>query len=166
MYPLPRAHKEEIQPLDPQQVPRFLEAAKTDRLYPLYVLAFDNGMRQGELFGLQWPDFDFDGGSVQVQRSLKEIKGKLRLKDVKTAKARRRIDLSPFTLSVLHEHRKRMLAEGHAAGPVFCDTQGGWLRKSNFQRNSFKPILKRAELLDVAFTTYATPALPSCFWQT
>jgi integrase len=149
--PRPKAQKEEIRPLDLQQVTLFLEAAKSDRLYPLYVLALDSGMRQGELFGLQWPDFDFESGSVQVQRSLEEIKGKLRLKDVKTAKARRRIDLSPFALGVLHEHRKAMLAEGRAAGPVFCDTRGGWLRKSNFARGSFKPALERAGLPDTRF---------------
>jgi integrase len=46
------------------------------------------------------------------------------------------------------EHRKAMLAEGNyrADAPVFCDTRGGWLRKSNVLRRSFRPILKRAGL--------------------
>lgn len=149
--PKPKVQKEEIHPLDIGQVPIFLEATRKDRLHPLYVLALDSGMRQGELFALQWPDVDFDAGSVQVQRSLEEIDGYLRLKDVKTGKSRRRIDLSPFTLNVLHEHRKRMLTEGHAGGPVFCDTEGKWLRKSNVTRRSFKPILKQATLPDIRF---------------
>ena len=36
----------------------------------------------------------------------------------------------------LADHRRRMLAEGKdvKAGPVFVDTRGGFLRKSNFQR--------------------------------
>jgi hypothetical protein len=48
----------------------------------------------------------------------------------------------------LAEHRKRMLAEGHCASdrPVFCDTDGGYLRLSNLHKNSFKPILARAGL--------------------
>ncbi|HTK75455.1 MAG TPA: site-specific integrase, partial [Gemmataceae bacterium] len=29
-------------------------------------------------------------------------------------------------------------------GPVFCDTFGGWLRKSNFLRNVFRPLIRRA----------------------
>jgi integrase len=49
-------------------------------------------------------------------------------------------------LAALHEHRKRMLAEGHLAGPVFSDTQGGYLRNSNLRQNSFRPILRRAGL--------------------
>jgi integrase len=51
-------------------------------------------MRQGELFGLQWPDIDFEAGSVYVQRTLEEIKGRFKLKELKTTKSKRRIDLS------------------------------------------------------------------------
>jgi integrase len=151
--PKPKPHKEEIRPLGPMQLGQFLAAAESDRLSALYVLALDSGMRQGELFALHWSDVDFDGCAVQVTRSLEEIKGKLRLKDVKTAKARRRIDLSPGTMAVMNEHRQRMLAEGHnvKAGIVFCDTNGSFLRKSNVARNSFYPILERASLPDVRF---------------
>ena len=51
-------------------------------------------------------------------------------------------------MAVLADHRKAMLAEGHDVkdGPVFCDTQGGWLRKANVLHRSFRPILKRAGL--------------------
>src|SRR5262249_35598545 len=34
------------------------------------------------------------------------------------------------------------------SGPVFVDTQGGWLRKSNMQRRSFDRILAKASLPD------------------
>jgi integrase len=36
-------------------------------------------------------------------------------------------------------------------GPVFCDTTGGWLRKSNFMRKVHKPLLKKANLPAVRF---------------
>ena len=83
---------------------------------------------------------------MQVRHSLEEIKGKLRLKEVKTKKGRRRIKLAPTTLEVLHNHRKAMVAEGNcrADGPIFCDQNGTWLRKSNVVRRSFQKILKRA----------------------
>jgi integrase len=150
---LPRAPKKEMQPLNGEQTKAFIEAAAMDRLAAMYVVAVDSGMRQGELFGLQWSDVDFDTGSLQVQRSLEEIRGQLRLKDVKTAKARRRIPLSGFALDALNEHRRKMLAEGRdlKTGPVFCDSDGGWLRKSNVQRRSFRPILKRAKVPAIRF---------------
>jgi integrase len=150
---LPKVTREEIQPLDPEQMGRFLVASEPDRLHALYVLALDSGMRQGELFGLHWPEIDFGSRSVYVKQSLGEIDGVLTLKEVKTKHARRRIDLSPDTLDVLNAHRQQMLAEGRdvKSGPVFVDTQGGFLRKTNLQRNSFKAILKRGQLPDVRF---------------
>jgi integrase len=45
-----------------------------------------------------------------------------------------------------------MLADGLASSEwIFCDTCGGQLRRSNVIRNSFKPILKRAQLRNIRF---------------
>jgi integrase len=142
----PKAARPTIQVLDPDQTAAFLEAAHSDRLYPLYLTALDSGARPGELSALLWPDVDFESGFISITKSLEEIGGVLRVKEVKTAKSRRRIDLSAGTLSALAEHRKAMLAAGSINGPVFCDTRGGYLRQSNLRKNSFKPILKRASL--------------------
>jgi integrase len=142
----PKAVRREFQVLAPDEVTRFLAAAQTDRLYALYVLALDAGMRPGELFALTWPDVDFDKGHVMVSKSLEEIAGRLRVKDVKTKKGRRRIDLASFTIDALNAHRRRMLAAGHVSGPVFPNTQGGHLRLTDVRESSFKPILERAKL--------------------
>jgi integrase len=144
----PKPRKAEVQVWDRGQVLRFLDAARGDRLYALYVLALDTGMRQGELFALRWADFDFGAGAVLVQRSLEEINGRLRVKETKSARGRRRIDLSRFALAALHEHRKRMLADGHAEAPVFCDLEGGWLRKGNVLRRSYWKVIEAANRLD------------------
>jgi integrase len=144
----PKHTPPEMQVLDLDQVQRFLAEAKADRLFALYALLLDSGAREGEAFGLRWPDVDWAGNAVQVVRALEEYKGELRLKELKTKKSRRRVALSAFAMEALSEHRKAMLAEGNyqADGPIFCDTQGGWLRKSNVLRRSFRPILKRAGL--------------------
>jgi integrase len=147
--PLPKSEKKEIRVLEPAQVDLFLGAAEKDRLYALFVLAIDSGMRQGELFALRWSDINFEIGLISVQRSLENIGEMLRVKETKSRMGRRLIELAPFTVHVLHEHRKRMLAEGHAFAPVFCDTRGGYLRKSNFARDSFVPILKWAQGLAI-----------------
>ncbi len=149
--PKPRPAKKEMHVWDHDQTTRFLEAARNDRLHALYVLAVASGMRQGELFALDWSDVDFDASAVMVRRTLEEIQGKLRLKEPKTAQSRRRIELPKFALDALHDHRKQMLAEGHAGAPVFCDTDGGYWRKSNCTRRSFKPLMRCAELPSVRF---------------
>jgi|SRR5579859_947897 len=42
-----------------EEARRYLEVARTHRLYALYVLALYTGMRQGELLGLQYEDIDW-----------------------------------------------------------------------------------------------------------
>jgi integrase len=142
----PKHKPAEMQVLDPDQVARFLAAAREDRLYAFYAVALDSAAREGELFALTWADVDFAAGAVSITKTLEETKGQLLVKDVKTRKSRRRVPLSGFTMEALAGHRKAMLAEGHyrPEAPVFCDTAGGYLRKSNLLRRSFRPILTRA----------------------
>jgi integrase len=78
-------------------------------------------------------------------------KGLLRLAEPKTATSRRRIDLPKIAVAALRRHRRRMLAAGHLGGHVFCDTDGGPIRKSNLIRRSFKPLLVEANLPDIRF---------------
>jgi integrase len=45
-----------------------------------------------------------------------------------------------------------MLAEGQASNPrLFCDTRGGWLRRSHFHAQWFKPLLAKAGLPNIRF---------------
>jgi integrase len=139
----PRPGRKEMQVWSKIQVDVFLREAEADRLHALYVVAIASGMREGELFGLEWSDIDFAAAALSVNRTLEEIGGELRTKEPKTAKSRRRIDLPRFAVEALQDHRKAMLAEGHAAGRVFCDQKGGYLRVSNVRRRSFLAIIGR-----------------------
>lgn len=142
----PKVEDPEVEVFSPADVSRFLTEARTDRLYPLYAFALDAGTRPGESFALRWSDLDFDGGRVSVLRSLEEIGGQLRVKDLKTSHSRRSIRLSAPTLAVLNGHRKEALAKGWMDRPVFADTDGGHLRNGNVTKRSFQPILARAGL--------------------
>lgn len=144
----PKVAKKEMRCLDARQARAFLDACGIDRLSALYDLELDAGLRPGELFALHWPDVDFAEGAIQVRRSLEDINGKLRLKATKTEKSRRRIVLTGRTVVSLLRHKERMAAEHRdvLAGPVFVDTDGGFLRLPNLRTNSFLRILKRADL--------------------
>jgi integrase len=143
-----KAPKQEMRPLDQDEARRLLEAARRERLYALFVLALDAGMRPGELFGLHWDAVDLLAGTVAVRWSLEEIGGKARLKVPKTAKSRRTIPVAPHTVKALAAHRARMKAEGRdvTVGPVFVNTEGGWLLQANFYRRCFLKVLARAKL--------------------
>jgi integrase len=149
----PKAGKADIHPLDLDGVRTFLAAVEHDRFHALYVLALDSGMRQGELYGLHWPEVDFTTGIVTVKQSLEEKNGRLRLKKPKTESSRRSIRVSSATMEALNAHRQRQLADGsyRADGPVFCNRRGGLLHKSNVYTLSFYPAVKRAGLAGLRF---------------
>lgn len=160
----PRPDKKEMKVWTKAQTAAFLKAAETDRLYAMYVLAIATGLREGELFALEWTDVDFAGAAVTVQRTLEDIDGHIRVKEPKTRKSRRRVDLPQFAVDALHEHRKAMLAEGHSHCPVFCDTTGGYLRRQNILRRSLRPLVAKANKAaeETAAKTGAAPeVLPS-----
>jgi integrase len=124
----------------------FLNVARDNRLYGLFALAVGSGMRQGELLGLQWPDIDFDKGTLAVRRSLAQLKKEFVLKEPKSKRSRRIITLPRFVLDTLIQHRAKMLAEGQDVhgGTVFVTRNGTYIAKSNLIRHSFKPIIKAA----------------------
>lgn len=148
---VPRQASTDLRVLDPDQVTRFLAEAAADRYYALLVLWLDSGAREGELFALHWPDIDWKGSAVSITKALEEAAGRHQLKELKTEKSRRRVAIGPFAIAALAAHRTLMLAEGRdvQTGLVFCDTRGGFIRSSNFQRRHFDKLLTRAGLPDI-----------------
>src|SRR5215203_1343282 len=60
----PKPRKEEIRPLDRDQVRAFFDVVSGERLEPLYVLAITAGLRKGELLGLKWEDLDAEADTL------------------------------------------------------------------------------------------------------
>ena len=139
---MPRRTRKELKPLTAAQVQRFLDAAADDRLYALYYLAIHTGMRQGELLALRWDDIV--DGTIRVQRQLDAHTRKL--VPPKTRAARRPVTLSVGARAALKAHKARQRADGYSGPYVFVDIDGGLLRPSNYQRRSFKPLLKKAKI--------------------
>ena len=88
-----KPRKKEINLLTPEQARAFLEAARGDRYYALYVLAIHYGLRQGELLGLKWADLDLDTNTLQVRRTMSESRMGRIEEQPKNGKGRR-IELS------------------------------------------------------------------------
>ena len=149
----PKKTRTEFTSLTVDQAAAFLAAAGRHRLAALFVLALDAGMRPGEMYGLHWPQVDLEAGTVAVLRSLEEIAGVHKLKDVKTPKGRRTLALSALTVKALQRHREAMHKEGWdvQTGPVFVSHNGQWLRQSNVFRRVFRPLLARAGCPAVRF---------------
>lgn len=153
----PRVKRQEVKPLSPEQAKAFLEAARGDRLYALYVVALSLGLRQGELFGIRWENVDLDKGTLQVVAAIQRVGGRPQFVEPKSEKSRRTIALPRFVTETLREHKVRQLEERLVAGSrwqdwglVFTSTTGTPLEGSNLLK-SFKLILRRVGLPDMRF---------------
>jgi|SRR5215211_911631 len=109
----PRPRREEIRPLNREQVRILFKAAREDRLEALYVVAVTAGLRRGELQGLKWDDVDLSGvtGTLQVRRTLSEPRGGYIFEAPKSGKGRS-VRLTRKATASLREHRKRQLEGG------------------------------------------------------
>ncbi len=152
----PRPRREEIRPLDSEQVRSLFETTRGDRLEALYVVAVTTGMRREELQGLKWDDLDLEAGTLQVRRTLSEPKGGWIFEAPKSGKGRS-IRLTRRAISALREHRKRQLEERMQRaglwsdhGLVFPSAIGTPISGGNLSR-SFKALLQRAGLPAVRF---------------
>lgn len=77
----------------------------------IVVLGLCEGLRKGEVFGLDWEDVDLSRAELSVRRTYTVGKGGAHLTDPKTPRARRTIPVYSYALS-------RMLAWGPGEGPV------------------------------------------------
>jgi integrase len=150
----PRVPEYVAKTLTKEQCETLLQAAKGERLEALYVLAITTGLREGELFGLVWPNVNLKDSWLQVTHQLANHTGHPSLTELKTASSRRKIILPAVSVASLREHRQRALVGGtyyNAMELAFTDTNGKPLRKSNFLRRTFYPFLKRAGLPRIRF---------------
>jgi integrase len=100
------------------------------------------GMRQGELFGLQWEDIDFEGHQIHVRRALWHGQ----LGTPKSRRSRRAIDMPP----TLEEALQRLSTQKRSEF-VFCNERGTPIDADNFRHREFPPALRRAGLRPVRF---------------
>jgi integrase len=86
-----------------------------------------------------------------VQRTLIETSGRHTFGEPKTTRSRRRIDLPSYAVRALKAHHSRQPATPHPATLVFTDTLGKPIRRSNFIRRVWHPLLEAAKLPKVKF---------------
>ncbi len=152
---VPRYRAPEREPLTETQARALLEAARSDRFEALYVLALTTGARQGELFALRWRDLDVDKGELMIRRSLQDgANGAPIAGATKTRASRRRFALAPIALAALRAHRVRSRDDGLSSGDgdlIFAAENGEPIRRQNFLRRQFYPMLERAGLPKIHF---------------
>ncbi|MBA3823620.1 MAG: site-specific integrase [Ktedonobacterales bacterium] len=147
----PRRRHHEMIPLSKDQARALLTSVFGDKFEAVFVLALTTGMREGEIFGLSWPDVDLAKKSLVVRVGLKEAEKGRAIGKTKTTSSRRRIALSQNVVDALTRHRERQREEKTKAGElwdssfdlVFPNHFGRPLIPDNFVKRHFKPRLKQ-----------------------
>lgn len=84
----PVLEKFEINPWTIDEKNFFLQSIKEYRLYPLFLLALESGLRRGELLGLKWFDLDHEKNELAVLRSYNVLKGGAKFSEPKVGSKR------------------------------------------------------------------------------
>jgi integrase len=135
-----------------EQALAVLKASEGTRYHAMIVLALTTGARWGELAALTWGQVDLAGQTIFIDATLSEgLDGKLSRKAPKTEASVRVVDLPKVTVKALKAHRDALGADPDPEAYVFVDSEGGALRKSNFARRYYHPLLKKAEVPRVTF---------------
>ncbi len=131
----------------PDEIKVLLHVAQPYWFFVLVLVAFTCAMREGEIFALYWSQVDLKEGSVLVDRSLGEDwNGKPIRKEPKNKYSRRVLYVPPVTVAALRKLKEEQVNAGYLGPWVFRDEEGGPLRKSNFIRRLWKPLIDTAGL--------------------
>ena len=88
-----------------------------------------SGLRQGELFALQRKDYDSSTRKITVNKSKKELSGKITIGAPKTNASNRSVTLPPKIAQELEEHLKTY-TEPSATALIFATKQGSYVSKA------------------------------------
>ncbi|WP_374713531.1 tyrosine-type recombinase/integrase [Symbiobacterium terraclitae] len=144
--------------LDQDEILRFLQAAKTDRNYALYLMAITTGMRPGELLGLKWSHVDLEAKVAFVQQTQVWLdRSPHPIYDIPKSRAGiRSIPLSDAVVEALRQHGEAQMEERTLRGTeyrdnglVFCTRDGKALHPNNI-RKRVKQLFKKANISDAA----------------
>ena len=97
----------------------FLQRARNDRFFALWVLEATSGMRRCELAGARVDALNFDLGTLALEVTRVVIDGRVVESDGKTENAQRIVVLDPFTLALLKAHVEMINSERADFGPDY-----------------------------------------------
>lgn len=156
---LPSKKSREMKVLTPSEVVRFLNRAKEEGYYELFLLELGTGMRRREILALKWNDLNFITGELRIDKQITAMHGQLLISEPKTKASIRTIILPPSLLKILLDYKKNVESEWIFPSPLDSTKP----RNPSAVRKRLQLILERAGCPKVRFHdlrhTFATMAL-------
>jgi integrase len=123
----PRVRNNEGRALSVDQARRLLDQVRGTREEPLLTVMLAFGLRRGEALGLHWSALDWESATLKITHAVKrvrdrtetELRTRLMIGELKTARSRRTLFLTPELVELLRRHRARLAQERMAIGPAW-----------------------------------------------
>lgn len=139
------SEKEKMVILRPEEILALLDKAASQKDRVLFMAAALTGLREGELFGLQWGDIDWINYQIHVRRTYNHG----RFYEPKSNTSRRRVDLAPELVSELKKWK--LACPPSDKDLVFPTVAGTPENAPNMLYRRFFPALRRAGLPRIRF---------------
>ena len=156
---LPPKKSREMKVLTQGEIVRFLNRAKEEDYYELFLLELATGMRRGEILALKWSDLNFKTRELRIERQVNVIHEEIIISEPKTKSSIRTAILPQPLLKIMLEYRKNIESEWIFPSPI-DDTKP---RNPPAVRKRLQLILERAGCPKARFHdlrhTFATMAL-------
>ena len=139
----------------PALLGQFLDAAESDRLYPLFHVIAHHGLRRGEAVGLDWENVNYAARTIGVAREIVRDGWTPVETAPKTEGSASDVKVDKGTVEVLRAHQGRQQAERAErlenrlpwtdTGKVFVQEDGAWLHPDAVS-DAFQRIVAEADL--------------------
>lgn len=172
---LPKVKRPKIEPMEDEDITRFLKAIKGHKYENVFFLTLFAGLRQGEVLGLTWNCVDFENNTILIDKQLKRTShstGAVYILDSTKNGKERMITLAPSVIEVLANQKTWQEKCKETAGQawnnewnlVFTNELGEHLNHPTIYEN-YKRIVKKLGLDSKRFHdlrhTYAVASLES-----
>jgi integrase len=165
----PKKRASEMRTWNADQLRRFLDSVRDDRLYAAWLLLASTGIRRGELLGLHWRDVDLDRGRVSVRCNLVVVNHQPHFRAEPKSARGRSVPIAHDVMYALKAHRAAQLQDRLKLGAeylnldlVICMADGSPIHPETFSRTFDRLVrisgVSRIHLHEVRHT-YATLAL-------
>jgi integrase len=132
--------------LSAEEAARLLTAAQEHRMYAAVVLGVVLAPRISEVLGLRRPDVDVLARKLRIATTVQtDYDYRLILGPPKSRASKRSVDMPELVAAAMADH---LAAQETPNVLVFPSASGGLLSRHNFHRDVWRPLLRRAALLD------------------
>lgn len=155
----PKFEEKEVEVWNKEQALEFLNFIEKETIYLPCYIAYETGLRAGEVAGLTWDDIDLENETINVNKAYKlnKLTNQYELSSLKTKASKRTIEMLPGTLKLLRlekskaELNKRIFGENYNLNNSVCCNAEGNTIKPDFIAKRFRVLADKYGYGDVTF---------------